>query len=152
LKGIYCLLIYFEGPAYFKVGKIGMALFKKGMYIYVGSATGIGSTSLEGRIERHKKKNKRCHWHIDYLLNMKESAIKYIIYTIAGSNLECNMAKSIEKCLKIEYPVRNFGSSDCSCIAHLFRVKKKAENNILYKLKKIFLELGSDPKIIKLNQ
>jgi len=150
LKGIYCLLIRLEGSACVRIGKIGIRFFKKGVYIYVGSATGIGPTSLEGRIGRHVKKNKRCYWHIDYFLKTDEALIKYAIFSKADAILECNMVKCIEKYLEIEYPVKEFGSSDCSCFAHIFRVKRESEIHILNELKKIYQELGLDPKIIKL--
>jgi Uri superfamily endonuclease len=150
LKGIYCLLINLEGSVCVRIGKIGTHFFKKGVYIYVGSATGIGSTSLEGRIGRHVKRNKRCYWHIDYFLNTDKALIRYVIFSKAGAILECYMAKCIEKYLEIEYPVKGFGSSDCSCFAHIFRVKRGSEISILNELKKKYQELELDPRIIKL--
>jgi Uri superfamily endonuclease len=150
LKGIYCLIISLEDSVCIRIGKIGRRPFKKGTYIYVGSATGIGPTSLEGRIKRHLKKNKRCYWHIDYFLNTDKALIKYAIFSKADAIFECNMAESIEKYLEIEYPAKGFGSSDCGCFAHIFRIKRKSEIYILSRLKKIYFELGLDPKITKL--
>ena len=61
-----------------KIGKLGALNFKKGYYIYVGSAMGRSSTSLKNRLLRHLKSNfyskntnnkPKTHWHIDYFLN-----------------------------------------------------------------------------------
>jgi Uri superfamily endonuclease len=143
-------MISLESSAYIRIGKIGTHPFKKSIYIYVGSATGIGPTSLEGRIKRHIKKNKRRYWHIDYFLNNDKALIKYAIFSKADAILECSMAEAIEKYLEIKHPAKGFGSSDCDCFAHIFRVKRESEIYILNRLKKIHLKLGLDPKIMKL--
>ena len=64
MKGIYCLIIKLDKDKSIKIGKLNYINFKKGYYCYVGSAL----NNLKKRIERHKRKNKKLHWHIDYLL------------------------------------------------------------------------------------
>ncbi len=41
--------------------------FEKGYYVYVGSALG----TLSRRVHRHELKNKKLHWHIDYITPSK---------------------------------------------------------------------------------
>ncbi|MEE8401881.1 MAG: GIY-YIG nuclease family protein, partial [Candidatus Hydrothermarchaeaceae archaeon] len=97
------------------VGKLGEVSFKKGYYTYIGSALG----SLEGRINRHLRKEKRLKWHIDYLLI--DGRIDKIFIFETTERLECITARKVKKNLT---PVKNFGSSDCSCDSHLFYSKE----------------------------
>lgn len=77
MKGSYCLIINVEKDTKIKIGKkLGIINFKKGCYVYVGSAM----NSLESRVKRHLSDNKKKHWHIDYLLLNKNSKIKKNIY------------------------------------------------------------------------
>ncbi|MFO7928594.1 MAG: DUF123 domain-containing protein [Candidatus Humimicrobiaceae bacterium] len=87
--------------------------FRKGNYIYVGSAL----NSLEQRIARHLRENKTIYWHIDYILDNKNVAINGIYILKTSAKKECNIAKLVGESGK---PVQKFGSSDCSCISHLF--------------------------------
>ena len=45
------------------VGKLGTHPFETGYYLYFGSAL----NSLEGRLRRHLRSDKKLHWHIDFL-------------------------------------------------------------------------------------
>lgn len=49
MKGCYCLIIKLEKNEKIKIGKLGSINFKKGHYVYVGSAM----NSLESRLKRH---------------------------------------------------------------------------------------------------
>ncbi len=111
MKGIYCLLIRLENNCKINVGKIGIIEFKSGFYIYVGSAL----NSLDARLKRHTRKEKRIFWHIDYLL--KNAKIIDIIYAKTTERIECKIAELLFNNLK---PIPNFGSSDCKCKSHLF--------------------------------
>jgi sugar fermentation stimulation protein A len=94
------------------VGNLGDIFFKKGFYIYVGSGMG----NLEQRMNRHRRKRKNRHWHIDYLL---EYAKLLNILPVRSSNrLECKIASAIRKIT--DSRILSFGSSDCSCDSHLF--------------------------------
>ena len=65
MKGSYILLIKLNNDRIIKYGIKKKKFFKKGFYIYAGSAL----NSLETRIERHLRSyNKKIFWHIDYLL------------------------------------------------------------------------------------
>lgn len=98
-----------------RIGKLGWFKFPAGMYIYTGSA----QKNIDKRIQRHQKKNKKKHWHIDYLLAMDESTIKEIVKSDID---ECTLNQLTPG--KIVIP--NFGASDCheGCISHL-KLKSK---------------------------
>lgn len=113
LKGTYCLLINLTNDSKIKVGKLGELYFKKGGYVYVGSAL----NSLEGRIKRHLSNDKKLHWHVDYLLSHRDSKIVDVIYTVNLKKMECELAQLIAD---NGVGVDNFGCSDCKCQFHLF--------------------------------
>lgn len=113
LKGTYCLLIKLEKDAQIKVGKLGKVNFKKGGYVYVGSAL----NSMEPRIKRHLSSDKKLHWHVDYLLAHKDSKITDVIYAVKDAKMECEVAEIIAE---NGAGVEDFGCSDCKCPSHLF--------------------------------
>ncbi len=116
-KGNYCLIIKMKDKASIKIGAKGIIDFKKGYYVYVGSALG----TLSKRIKRHISDDKKKHWHADYLLLDKNSEIKQVIYTYCTEKIECSISGEINKdtCEYIEY----FGCSDCKCNSHLYYFK-----------------------------
>jgi len=110
MKGSYLLIMELTRDKNIAVGALGIIHFKKGYYAYVGSAM----NSIEKRVERHLRKEKKLRWHIDYLLQHAE--IKSIFYRESYEKEECKIAKTFSglQCIK------NFGSSDCRCESHLF--------------------------------
>jgi len=116
MKGVYILLIKINKKIQEKIGSLGKINFNKGIYAYVGSA----QNNLEKRIQRHKTKNKKMRWHIDYLLNNKSSKILKVFYKKDGKEEECRIAKKLSK---NEKPILEFGCSDCKCKSHLFKIK-----------------------------
>ncbi len=113
--GTYILIIHNPVNQKISVGELGRIEFQKGYYCYVGSAL----QNLSKRINRHKRTNKKLHWHIDYLLT-KTRIIKSIEIR-SPERLECEVAKSLG--LISESFVKDFGSSDCNCNSHLFYFK-----------------------------
>ena len=111
MKGTYTLLIKLSQPRDIPFGELCNYRFKAGYYAYVGSAL----NGLQQRIERHLRKEKRIHWHIDYLLQYAE--ILGVIYAETGSRQECRIAAELRGLL---VAVPGFGSSDCRCLTHLF--------------------------------
>jgi len=116
MKGIYILLIKINRKVKEKIGSLGIIEFDKGIYAYVGSA----QNNLEKRVARHKSKNKKIKWHIDYLLNNKFVKIFKVFYKKAEKEEECKIA---EKLSKTELLIPKFGCSDCNCKSHLFEIK-----------------------------
>lgn len=114
--GTYCLLIHLKDDSKIKIGKLGEIDFKKGYYVYVGSAL----NSLESRIKRHLSSAKKIFWHIDYLLASKNSKIMDVIFTQNHKKWECNIAGEISGNGDL---IKGFGCSDCKCNSHLFYFK-----------------------------
>lgn len=111
MKGCYVLVIKLKKDMFIKTGRLGKIFFRKGFYVYVGSAM----NNLEQRINRHLRRNKKTHWHIDYLLRHGE--IKHVFYRESSKKEECNIANKLMKVLSM---IPGFGCSDCSCKSHLF--------------------------------
>lgn len=134
MKGCYCLIIELNKDLTIKIGKkLGKIDFKKGHYVYVGSAM----NSLNGRIIRHLSDEKKLHWHIDYFL--KESEITDVIYNESERKIECELSKNL--CEKSS-GIKDFGCSDCNCESHLyyFKNRKEAIENVLNAYDSIAME------------
>jgi len=116
MKGTYCLLLKLK-KSKIKIGSLGLINFEKGYYIYIGSAL----NNFEKRIQRHLKKSKKKHWHIDYLTTNKNIKIEKVFCKKSEKREECKVAKKIKK---IGKPINNFGCSDCKCKSHLFKINK----------------------------
>ena len=116
MKGSYILLIEVKKNSRIRVGSLGRIPFKKGLYAYVGSAM----NNLEARINRHLRKNKRTHWHVDYLLKNPNVKIRQIFYRESKKKEECEIVKKVSQCGE---PIKGFGCSDCKCKSHLFKLR-----------------------------
>ena len=112
----YILWITLDKDIYAEIGSLGKINFKRGTYLYVGSA----KKNFQARIERHLLKKKRIFWHIDYLLSLNGAKIRQIWVT--NKIKECNMAQFLYK--KGYNLINRFGSSDCKCRSHLFFINK----------------------------
>ena len=108
----YLLYVYLRKSRCIKIGKSGRFYFKKGHYVYVGSA----KRNIMKRIERHLRKKKRKFWHIDYLLQYAEVRSVWV-----GDLSEEKIAAMLSQ--KMEIPVLGFGASDKKSKAHLFYYK-----------------------------
>ncbi len=115
MKGVYILIISVAEDIRINVGSLGEVFFEKGSYTYVGSA----QKSLEKRIERHRRKAKRKFWHIDYLLDNRCANVVDVLYKAAEKSEECKIARKLSERVA---PIVDFGSSDCSCVSHLFKI------------------------------
>ncbi|MBM4065776.1 MAG: GIY-YIG nuclease family protein [Planctomycetes bacterium] len=123
-KGIYCLTIKLVKKHTIRVGCLGTFGFPGGFYVYAGSA----QNNLKGRIERHLTKNKKMHWHVDYLLHYGQVSC---VHTYAAEkNAECVLSQKIGNIKDAVMPVRGFGSSDCACASHLYFFQKNPESRI----------------------
>ena len=111
MRGSYILEIGLKEDKNVQIGKLGNIFFKKGSYLYVGSAL----NGIEQRVNRHLRENKKLHWHIDYLL--KHATITKVFYKQSNRKDECYVAKIIQKNYS---SILGFGSNDCKCKSHLF--------------------------------
>lgn len=122
-KGSYILLLYLKSLTQIQVGKLGVFYFKRGYYAYVGSAMGPGG--LSARLSHHLKVVARPHWHIDYM--RREAAVKEVWVSHRSDCLEHVWAEKLMHMKTASIPAPGFGSSDCSCAAHLFYFQKRPE-------------------------
>jgi Uri superfamily endonuclease len=114
-RGVYVLVISVDKDISVNVGALGVVNFEKGLYAYVGSA----QKGLEKRIRRHLRRAKRKFWHIDYLLDDDVEVLK-VLYENAGKSEECKVANKIGE---RGVSTKGFGSSDCKCQSHLFKLE-----------------------------
>ena len=106
----YQLLIEVSEPVAIEVGRLGRCHFAAGRYIYTGSA----KRNFEARVARHLRKDKKLHWHIDYLLTQ---AMVSVVAVRRYSEEECDINHRQPGAI----PLSGFGASDCRehCGSHL---------------------------------
>ncbi len=115
-KMTYILWIVLDIDIKIYVGSLGKLIFRKGVYLYIGSA----KRGFRSRIKRHLAKTKNIFWHIDYLTSSGYAQIKEI--WINNKAKECQTAKTL---IKAGYNfIDRFGCSDCGCKSHLFFIRK----------------------------
>ncbi len=111
-SGSYIFIMQLKRDRRLLIGGLGEVRFRKGYYLYVGSA----KANLSKRIERHRRISKKRHWHVDYL--REEAEYHAALPVRASEDLECGIASALGKVT--EWSVPGFGSSDCGCRSHLF--------------------------------
>jgi sugar fermentation stimulation protein A len=111
-SGSYLLILELKEDREITFGKSSSAHFKRGFYVYVGSAM----TNLSSRIERHKRLRKRFHWHIDWL--RAHTSVHAALPIRSSQRLECELAFEMQQIT--DWTMRGFGCTDCSCPSHLF--------------------------------
>ena len=148
MKGAYILIIRVEQPVSVQIKSLGDISFRSGLWVYVGSAMGDGSTSLENRLSRHFRKEKTIYWHIDYILDA-ETEIEEAIWAESTDPVECDLAQSLTAHHDFIPGPRAFGSSDCrrGCIAHtyFYDSAEQIRNNLI----QVFRKLGLQPHVTK---
>jgi HEAT repeat protein/Uri superfamily endonuclease len=121
IMGTYVLALWLAAPLTIRVGRLGEFRFPAGWYLYTGSALGPGG--LQARLARHLRhvgRDKRAHWHIDYL---REQATWGGAWGCAtGERKECHWAAALRDLPGARIEVPGFGASDCGCPAHLVRL------------------------------
>lgn len=122
-KGTY--LLEFYSPSSFKIEleKFIHINFPKGYYYYSGSA----QKNLSHRIKRHELKNKKLHWHIDYLSSHEKiKLVRVYIFNNAEKSAECDLVAELTGKFKMKSAAKGFGNSDCRiCDSHLLYSKTK---------------------------
>ena len=137
-RGSYILLIRLPRDKIIRVGCLGALSFSAGYYGYVGSAM----SGLKSRLNRHLRRDKRVHWHIDYLL--EEAVISGIIVARAEERTECLIARALSGEFSI---VSGFGASDCSCPSHLFWATEDMKQVIMTTISGL-VEASSLPSVL----
>jgi len=111
--GVYCLSLQLARPRWIAVGALGARRLPSGWYVYTGSA----KRNLRARLARHLRREKRCHWHIDYLRAV--ASVERVWVWPWAPGLECWKNALIQTLPGATVPWRGFGSSDCRCSSHL---------------------------------
>jgi sugar fermentation stimulation protein A len=111
-RGSYLLILNLKRNRKIDVGRLGKIHFRKGFYVYVGSAM----ANLSKRMERHRRLRKQHHWHIDELRAVAE--FRSVLAIRSSDRLECEVAGAMSGIA--EWSISGFGSTDCSCETHLF--------------------------------
>jgi Uri superfamily endonuclease len=146
MKGVYILIIQVTRERTIRIKALGKFRFKEGTWLYIGSAMGHGSTSLENRISRHFRREKAIHWHIDVLLQ-HPTILKSAIWAESNIPIECNVAQNLENEAECIPGPAGFGASDCKnhCTSHLLYCtdSEKAQDIIT----RIFTSLGLESRV-----
>ncbi|MGY5853264.1 MAG: GIY-YIG nuclease family protein [Candidatus Thorarchaeota archaeon] len=146
MKGVYALVINLPNHFHGQVGALGSVTLTPGCWVYLGSARGTTSTSLEHRIRRHFSNDKKIHWHIDYLLT-GNAHVERAIWAECERDIECLLAEAIGERDDFERGPTGFGASDCKreCGSHLFGFSGSGKLDVV--LISIFRKFGLTPKI-----
>ncbi len=122
MRGVYLLFLRVVKDFDVRVGGLGSINFERGLYVYVGSA----QNNLEKRVLRHRTREKKLRWHIDYLTASENVKVIAAYAYPLPKKYECIIARKLsEICLR---SIKGFGTSDCRCVSHLFRTAGDLEN------------------------
>jgi sugar fermentation stimulation protein A len=111
-RGSYLLLTQLQRKAALKAGRLPRRIFSAGYYTYVGSAM----NSMSSRLARHRRQDKKIHWHIDHLTAQASHVLPLPMRS--SDRRECEIAKGLSSIMQPGQA--GFGSSDCDCATHLF--------------------------------
>ena len=122
-SGVYCLVIECSSSTLIECRSFNNISFNKGYYYYAGSA----QKNLSKRIERHIRKDKKIHWHIDYLSAHPNFEIKgVLIFKDKKKSFECLLSKDLNDNFRLKAGALHFGNSDCDkCATHLYYSPKR---------------------------
>lgn len=147
-KGLYTLLIQLRHNIVVWIGSLGPLAFSQGMYVYTGSARGSGAASLPGRLARHFRPTKNCHWHIDYLLANAGVIVRAACCALTERDDECRLNREISRWS--QGSIRGFGAGDChgQCGGHLARLVGGDARAIIQYVNRSFRRLRLEPRVI----
>ena len=111
-RGSYIVVLRLSRDRVMEIGDLGKMRFRKGYYLYTGSA----KADLTQRIERHRRITTKVQGHIDYLRRCAEWHASFPIRT--SDELECDLASALGSIA--EWSVPGFSAIDCACATHLF--------------------------------
>ena len=122
LPGAYVLILDLARPVILTLTRFKGLRLEPGRYAYAGSARGPGG--IRARCKRHLRRDKKQHWHIDYLTTRTS---RITVAAFPGGD-ECNLVETISKATPTGFPLPGFGSSDCSCCtSHLLHLTAQPE-------------------------
>ncbi len=112
-KGVYCLVLWLPRACHISLSRERASRLERGWYVYTGSA----KRNLVPRLQRHLRRHKKLHWHIDHLRAVASIRQIWVWPWTAGA--ECRTNTLVRQMPDATCPVRGFGASDCRCVAHL---------------------------------
>jgi len=122
--GVYIIIMKLKKGRDIAIGSLGARHFKKGYYLYVGSAR----KNLQARMDRHRRLGKNMFWHIDYL---RAEASFCAAVPVRGTMVsECELAAAVADVSSWQEP--GFGCSDCGCSSHLFGMAEDPLKNAIF--------------------
>ena len=119
--GTYVLILENDKRKRIQIGKWGKLEMEPGYYLYVGSAFGPGG--VLARVSRHCREAKSKRWHVDFL--RAYTRLNVVWYAHGAVRLEHRWASALMD-LEQTAAIKDFGCSDCRCLAHLFFVKDES--------------------------
>ncbi len=119
LKGVYLLHLKTLGDVKIRTGSLGLLKFEKGAYVYVGS----DQRNVEKRIQRHRSKKKKKKWHIDYVTSHEKVIVTAACIYELPKEYECKIANVLSEMGSKMF--KGFGSSDCRCPSHFFKIDRE---------------------------
>lgn len=125
--GCYQIILNLAQPVSLTVARLGALRFPPGFYIYTGSQ----KRSLLKRVRRHLGREKKIHWHIDYLTVHPDFRATHVLL-YPGSEAECELHQSLKKKSGARELFPGFGNSDCrnKCTSHLLYLEAVSEAQI----------------------
>ena len=112
-SGTYVLVLQLIRQRIIRVGSLGAIRFRRGNYVYIGSAR----KGLRFRVARHLAIEKRKRWHIDWLTTQL-GVLLIAVASTPRTGLECRIATALS--CRANMRVDSFGCSDCECESHLY--------------------------------
>ncbi len=148
MRGVYALVVKVPRRIKMTVGALGTLSFERGEWVYVGSAMGSGSTTIERRLERHFRAEKKLHWHIDYLLRSGAEATS-AVFAESDTPMECSLAQALRRDGRFQQGPTGFGASDCRmhCKTHIFRYEGTDSSHPA--IQEVFRGLGLRPIVME---
>ena len=117
MKGAYLLIMEIKQTVTIQIKSLGSVSFAPGEWVYVGSGMGNGSTSIENRLLRHFRDDKKIYWHIDYLRQAAQG--KEVWLTPGAERREQAWVDVILAIPGAMVLVEGFGASDSTQESHL---------------------------------
>ncbi|MBI5956302.1 MAG: GIY-YIG nuclease family protein [Chloroflexi bacterium] len=124
--GTYCLVVHVPLSIPVSIGCLSRFVLTPGYYLYLGSAL----NGLEGRLDRHLRRDKRLRWHIDHLLTAGQVVETWCV--ASGERQECAWAQAALGAPGARMAIKGFGASDCRCPAHLVHFRCRPTPDLIF--------------------
>lgn len=147
MRGVYTLIIRFLRPCKATIRKHMPVVVDRGLYFYTGSGSGRGSTSLEGRIGRHLRREKKEFWHVDRILACKSAHVVSVVYAVRTKKAECRVNAALLEHTNVRAPFKGIGSSDCRCESHFLEARGSLRL-LRQKVRACYSALGFRPRVL----